>query len=92
MTFHTKLTSRSATTLCFDLPVSVQDRIQLVLSRQEQSALPEIYSMQVIILDEIIHLFDKSVWAIRDAVRNVEKVNSVREYFIVRKWSAHCCY
>lgn len=75
MAFHTKWTPRLATALCFDLPVSVQDQIQLTLSRQEQSTLVDIYSMQVIILDELIHLFDKSVWAIRDAVRNVEKVN-----------------
>lgn len=75
MTFHTKWTPRSATALCFDLPVSAQDQIQLALSRQEQATLLDIYSVQVIILDEIIHLFDKSVWAIRDAVRNVEKVN-----------------
>lgn len=81
MTFHTKWTSRSAIALCFDLPVSVQDHIQLVLSRQEQSALLDIYSMQVIILDEIIHLFDKSVWAIRDAVRNVEKVSLNQKIF-----------
>ena len=75
MAFHTKWTPRSATALCFDLPVSVQDRIQLALSKQEQTALLDIYSLQVIILDELIQLFDKSVWAIRDAVRNVEKVN-----------------
>lgn len=74
MSFHTKWTSQSATALCFDIPASVQDQIQLALSRQEKTTLLDIYSMQVIILDEIIHLFDKSVWAIRDAVRNVEKV------------------
>lgn len=75
MTFHTKWSPRLATAICFDLPVSVQDQIQLALSRQEQTTLLDIYSMQVIILDEIIQLFDESVWAIRDAVRNVEKVN-----------------
>ena len=76
MTFHTKWTSGMAIALCFDLPVSAQYRIQLALSRQEHTALLDIYSMQVIILDEIIYLFDKSVWAIRDAVRNVEKVRA----------------
>lgn len=75
MSFHTKWTSRSATTLCFDLPGSAQDRILLTLSRQDHATLLDIYSIQVIILDEMICLFDKSVWAIRDAVRKVEKVN-----------------
>lgn len=79
MTFHTKWTSQFATALCFDLPLSVQDQIQLALSRQEQAALLDIYSMQVIILDEIIRLFDNSVWAIRDAVRDIEKVSCTKE-------------
>lgn len=76
MSFHTKWTSRSATALCFDVPSTVQDHILQTLSRQKQSALPDIYSMQVTILNEILHLFDNSVWAIRDAVRNTEKVNT----------------
>ena len=79
MTFHTKWTSRSATALCLDLPVSVQDQILHTLSRPEHAVLLDIYSIQVIILDEIIRLFDKSVWAIRDAVRQVEKVNFNKE-------------
>ena len=79
MTFHTKWTPQSSITFCFDLPVSAQDQIQLALSGQEQTNLLDIYSMQVIVLDEIIQLFDKSVWAIRDAVRNVETVGFNRK-------------
>ena len=35
----------------------------------------DIYAMHIVILDEFVHLFDASVWAIRDSLRLIEKVD-----------------
>ena len=35
------------------------------------------YASHVVILEEFVHFFERSVWAIRDEVRRIEKVAQV---------------
>lgn len=44
------------------------------MSCQQRLDLRDIYAGHVTILDEILALFDESVWALRDEVRRIEKV------------------
>lgn len=77
MSFHTKWTPTSSVILCFDVPMTSQMRIhQALVSRQQRLDLRDIYTGHVIVLDEILVLFDESVWALRDEVRRIEKVLS----------------
>ena len=74
MSFHTKWTPSSTVVLCFDLSRPVQTGVQQVLSRRQRLDLTDMYAMHAIVLDEIVDLFDKSVRALRDKARRVEKV------------------
>lgn len=75
MSFYTKWTPSSSVVLCFDVPKTSQMRThQALVSRQQRLDLRDIYAGHVTILDEILALFDESVWALRDEVRRIEKV------------------
>lgn len=77
MSFYTKWTPSSSVILCFDVPKTSQMRThQAVVSHQQQLNFKDIYAGHVLVLDEILALFDESVWALRDEVRRVEKVFS----------------
>ena len=53
----------------------LRDRLQtLFLSPSIMPKLSDIYSPHVLVIDEIIKLFDRSVWSLRDVVRATEKV------------------
>ena len=61
--------------ICFDIPLTLHDRLQtLFLSPSITPKLSDIYSPHVLVIDEIIKLFDKSVWSLRDIVRVTEMV------------------
>ena len=52
------------------------------LQRQWDIRLPDIddrdpYAWQVVFVEEVVKLYDKSVWSLRDLVRNVEKVRKI---------------
>ncbi|KAF7504365.1 hypothetical protein GJ744_002422 [Endocarpon pusillum] len=66
--------SGKTSVLCFDAP----DRFRLELleslkSRGWRSNDPGIYQLHTFLLDQIINLYDESVWALRDLVRNLER-------------------
>ena len=70
-------TRASSVVLCFDVPMTSQMRIhQALVSHQRRLDLRDIYTGHVIVLDEVLVLFDESVWALRDEVRRIEKVLS----------------
>lgn len=59
--------------ICFDIPLTLHDRLQtLFLSPSIIPQLSDMYSLHVLVIDEIIKLFDKSVWSLRDIVRVTE--------------------
>ena len=61
--------------ICFDIPPTLHDRLQILfLSPSIIPKLSDIYSLHTLVIDEIIKLFDKSVWSLRDIVRVTEMV------------------
>jgi hypothetical protein len=80
MSFHTRWTPNSTINFCFDVPKASQFRLhQALASRQHPLDTKDIYASHVTILDEIVTVFDESVWALRDGVRGIEKV--------IKRWS-----
>lgn len=76
MSFHTFWTPITSIILCFNVPKTSQMRIHhSLVSRQQRLDLRDIYMTHVLVLDEILALFDQSVWALRDEVRRIEKVS-----------------
>ena len=76
MGFFTRWTSNGGHVLfCFDIPLILRDRLKtLFLSPSITPKLSDLYSPHVLVIDEIIKLFDTSVWSLRDIVRATEMV------------------
>ncbi len=75
MSFYTKWSPFSSVILCFDVPKTSQMRThQALASSQQRLDLKDIYAGHAMVLDEVLALFDESVWALRDEVRRIEKV------------------
>jgi hypothetical protein len=61
--------------ICFDIPLTLHDRLQILfLSPSITPKLSDIYSPHLLVIDENIKLFNKSVWSLRDIVRVTEMV------------------
>ena len=43
-------------------------------SREQPFGVGDLYASHVIIIDQNLMMFDESVWALRDGVRQIEKV------------------
>ena len=75
MTFHTKWTPAANVILCFDVPGDVQSSVMDSLrNRTEAWDASNVCAPHAVVLEGILHLFERSVWAIRDEVRRIEKV------------------
>lgn len=75
MSFYTTWNPEFTITLCFDVPDASQTRLHRALaSRQQSIDIRDIYASHVVLLDEILAMFDESVWALRDGVRRIELV------------------
>ena len=76
MGFFTRWTSKGGHVLfCFDIPTILRDRLEThFLAPSLAPNLSDIYSPHVLVIDEIIKLFDRSVWSLRDIVRATEMV------------------
>ena len=76
MSFFTTSTTGFTINLCFDVPKGAKTRIyQALASGQQPFDIRDIYASHVTLLDEILTMYDESVWAIRDGVRQIEKVS-----------------
>lgn len=74
MSFYTRWTPHCTLNLCFDVPMAFQVRLRQALDSPEQPlGVGDLYASHVRILDQILMMFDESVWALRDEVRQVEK-------------------
>lgn len=61
--------------LCFNVPQPLQERLRtLLVSASTNAKLSHIYSIHSIIVDEIVWLYDRAVWSLRDGVRELEMV------------------
>jgi len=63
--------------VCFDTP----DRFRLQLLEDLNSSSrgfkePDMHQLHTFLLDQILNLYDDSVWTLRDTVRNIERVSS----------------
>ena len=76
MGFFTRWTSKGGHVLfCFDIPLILRDRLKtLFLPPSITPKLSDLYSPHMLVIDEIIKLFDASVWSLRDIVRATEMV------------------
>ena len=81
MGFFTRWTSDGEhVLLCFDTPLVLRDRLKtLFLPPSVTTKLPDIYSPHLLVIDEIIKLFDRSVWSLRDVVRATKTVKLPRK-------------
>ena len=66
--------------LCLDTP----SFFKTWLLRPISSAVPiesklGIYSMHLLILEELVRLYDRALWSLRDVVRRIETTNNVRD-------------
>ena len=76
MSFFTRWISPGGQIIfCFDVPQTLHDSLQThFLSPSTTPKLFDVYSLHVVVIDEIIKLVDKSVWSLRDIVRLTELV------------------
>ena len=72
--FTTWMSTGSQVVLCFNVPQILHIRLRTIFLSPSTPKLPDIYSLHAVIIDEIITLFDKSVWTLRDIIRKIELV------------------
>jgi hypothetical protein len=63
--------------LCIDTPEEFQSMLSAILENTAVN-FDDPFAMHIPLLQEIVRLNDKSVWAIRDPIRQVEKVRKIR--------------
>lgn len=66
--------SGSLTLICFDLPTKSQSNIQSIIESQKID-ISNPYSTFLFILDELLRLYDDSVWSIRNHISHWEAVS-----------------
>lgn len=64
----------NTTILCFDVPEHMRISLQLALTRNMKIDFHDPYSVFSVILYELLTLYDKSIWAIRDHICSWESV------------------
>ena len=75
MSFYTKWTPHFTLNFCFDLPMASQIQLRQTLGSCKQPfGFNNPYACHASILHQILMMFDESVWALRDGVRQIEKV------------------
>ena len=74
--FTTRFYTNKIIIICLDLSKALQTSLWLALSsNQNRLDLFDPYSLHAFIVDEIVTLFDTSVWGFRDLIRNIEMVS-----------------
>ena len=74
MAFFTRwLKSGIGTVVCFNVPTSLQKSIiDALVFLSEGDIASDAYTYHILIADEVVKLYDDSVWRIRNVVRTVE--------------------
>ena len=60
--------------LCIDTPTGFREELRHSLEREQKLDLQDPFAFFLPLMDQIILLYDHSVWGIRDLIRHVEKV------------------
>lgn len=64
--------------LCFNTPDCFPRRLfEALRSRPRRLNEPAIYQLHAYLTDQVLTLYDESVWAFRDIVRDLERVSSI---------------
>jgi hypothetical protein len=63
--------------LCVDAPEAFRHDLKISLEKMSTLDLKDPFCMHVPLLDEIVKLYDQSLWRFRDAVRAIEKVHFI---------------
>ena len=75
MTFFTRWEQNHSITLCIDTPSNTKSMLEIALSQDLSTLnLMDPFAVYVPLIDHIITLYDRSIWGIRDLIRNIEKV------------------
>ena len=79
MAFFTRWSSCGGNiAFCFNVPQALQERLRTrLVSASTKAKLWHIYSIHSLIVDEIVWLYDRAVWSLRDGVRELEMVIQV---------------
>jgi hypothetical protein len=63
--------------LCIDTPNGFREELQHSMERGQKLDLQDPFAFFLPLMDQIIILYDHSVWGIRDLIRQVEKVSLI---------------
>lgn len=75
MTFFTRWASNHCMVVCIDTPDNLLANLEhTLLTGSEELDLRDPFALHIPLMDQIIILYDESVWRIRDMIRRVEKV------------------
>ena len=81
MTFVTRWTPSHCTVVCINTPDTFLSGLEQALSMGSGKLdLSDPYALHIHLMDQIIMLYDESVWGIRDLIRRVEKVRGFFSY------------
>lgn len=74
--FTVRSAGGSSTVLCFNTPHHFRVRLFKALSSNSRGFdEPDMYQLHTYLTDQVLNLYDEAIWALRDIVRNVEKVS-----------------
>ena len=75
MTFIGRWEPGRSVILCIDTPDDLPSRLaQSIAEQQEMIDLSNPFALYVPLVDQVVDLYDRSVWGFRDLIRGVEKV------------------
>lgn len=73
--------STPLTLICFDLPTRSQSMIQSTIDSHTID-ISNLYSTFLLVLDELLRLYDESVWSIRNHISQWEAVSDTVQGFV----------
>jgi hypothetical protein len=63
--------------LCFDTPITLQDQVRTTLASTNDNRWSyDPYSIHTVIIEAVLVLYERSVWSLRDMIRDVETVRA----------------
>ena len=97
-TFFTTGTPTGAhTILCFDSNAELRSVIHDTLLSEVDRMLSDVYLIHSALVSKVLELYDKSVWALRDHVRDIEKKRMNKpepetDYHLMHELARHACH
>ena len=73
-------TGHTSKVLCIDTPPKLRSGLLKVLQKSSPPKLADPFAFFGPLFDQILYLYDESIWRVRDQVRAIEKVSQ-----------SHCC-